>query len=939
MGRTSAEVATLVGTETRMGTRILDPRAVRLVRRTALAILGSGKVPMDRARRGVALPLVAVALLIFVSLGLAFLQTSETGYRMTALSAYRLRLHELLVSGLEEARLRLFEATSRLGDGSGQGLADPELRRQLLDAIGTAGGDVSGVELEVDLVPMLPNTGFLAQQDGTDTELILAKAKFYGLRPVVYSQSTEFGKKVEYYYSNLEPFKDEPTLPADYLGYCTVSVVAKHRGVTRSISVTHDIKVVDATPPAREFSLFAWRNTLDDPERMYRALSEGNGKLAIYSNAVGRQFVRGPYFMPIEGRADGLGGVSPTLGPSHPDSQRKWYGWSQLPAPRALFGQWGRVGADDPVQPSQACCNRCSFSGTTGPGVGLTASTDPAGFGASQPYFCPTVNAGGQKFLPMGEPDKLGTPMLGPSTWRGLLRHQVTEGEGENATSYYQALEWKPLEADTWDTRETGDRIDIEGSSGSTALWGLWTPVKAYAFKGGERCSEDGFLAGVGAGVVSFGGDVLNTVGFGAVELNSYHREPDRSEEGIAGPDTPDKLKEVAKGPMGKEYSDVEKAESSISVQPYGFWYEKKETQSFWGAIFRVGFNVLSAALMIPTAGAGGLLARGAGKIGAAKVATVLATRGGQVATGVAGTIAADRGITGVTRLLADGLQVTETPSFEEIVLKSDWATKAAQATAPGERALNLVMTGIKDGDANPAALEEWWAAEPDESPDKEGQENPATTQGFLPPGLKPYLRLSSVVYKDLPSALPGADKPLSIEGVVTVEKLPQQEDAFTQDLTYRGRGILFSAASARPDEPNKAPVFGGNLTRAGNGTGAAADHLTLVYWNNSEIPSTHARDGLGFLTFSKEKYEASVVSRFGVRPGTEHTRILGNLVCATLDRHRFDDNKNLRVYYNYEVLAPDKVETGGTPQPMDPGSFTAVAVSPKVAGWFEAAE
>ncbi len=923
----------------------------------------SPQVPGPDNRQGATLPIVLIALVLFLAMGFAFLGGSRGGYRLTAQAAYRIRLEQVVISALDEARYRLFQQTSLSAALRGQGATvNAEVRARLLEALFQAGGDPKNLDFTLELGDLLAVTRVMARASGFPTDFTKLEARFYGFRPVLYSEDGSFPKP-EDYYANTSTFQDDPrrAMPADLQGYCTVNVHVKQGGLQRRVAVTHDVKIVDAAPPAQQFALFSYRSPANLPERMFDALNVGEGTMAIYPQVVGRQFVKGPYALNIEGHTDGKGsrthgGDRPDFSASYPSMENAWYGWSQVPLQRALRLDFGRFFARGPARPNEICRDRSGFSATLGPGFGPTWTGDRAIFAAEQAYLAASVPVGFQRFFMNGEPHALNgnderrlsdLGGLGADTWRGLLRSPDPDASEDSVHPYkYSAF----VSAQDWAQKgEEGQTLLVEPGDAGV---GMWTPIKIYQFKN-DGCPRDGILANIGGAVKSLIGVTLDIVGFGFLELRSYKREPVR-EDMVKSPESSRDMEEMANRPGGPQTPEED---PNIYLMEYGMWWENNETLGALSSFINLGVNLIS----IATLGAGsavraGLVA-GKGLMGKAIVGIaqrqvpILVGAGG---AGVAGQILTGGGNTNVGSGQVSVGQIVETTdgSLDGMILSSSVATldpellnariapvsfnaitQRAQhsilqdAVTVGNEVLYQLMSGDPTlvGQVTPADLETWRQVEgafypPDDFPNM--------WHGFLPPGLKPYMRLATAVYPELVDLAGTGDVPVELEGVVAVERYPQAQDNFSQDLTYQGRGILFSSSRGDPDDPNKEPVFGGNIVPAERGR----DYLTMVYWSGAAPQDARRNTGLGMLGLTQPRNEGSFVSPYGVRAMGETTAIKGNLVTGFLDRHRFQGKNSLRVFYDWNMLAPEQGN-----QPAVPADFyLSVAVSPKVAGWYD---
>ncbi len=328
-----------------------------------LGMLIPGDFPDASPSRGAQALVVAVVFLVVMAiLGISVLTSSSGGYSAVARAAYSHKSTFLCEATAEEAASAMYLALSMplggttLSESTRRSFT--ETRRSLLRKfLGGAGGGV----LEVDLL----SKGMLSVSPRLAAffkgEIVEARARLWGFRPLKYTPDGLFSKE-EIYYRDPDGLLDPDTkpveLPRDFVGYCTIDVKVACRGVESSESFTYDVKIVNQSPPAREFVLFAYGYT--DPKanpslpQDYAARDlNGGGSLQIYGNRWGRIFVRGPYMIETEGFSDGTSGgyaspwgkrvggrpVAAVSYPNtcYPSSKKRWWWheWALVPALRA----------------------------------------------------------------------------------------------------------------------------------------------------------------------------------------------------------------------------------------------------------------------------------------------------------------------------------------------------------------------------------------------------------------------------------------------------------------------------------------------------------------------------------------------------------------------------------------------------------------------------
>lgn len=739
------------------------------------------------------------------------------------------------------------------------------------------------------------------------------------------------------------------------------------------------------------------------------------GRLITYSNYVGRQYVQGPYLFNTEGPGtDGMGGETPQVSPAFPSPKPDWGGWSQIPSPRALILPW-QVGWswESPVRPQRSCTHGGSFV-AGGLEIAVLTYDDPVGYGAGDFYFAAGSEVGRQRFYPAGEPQYFrqasggnktllygsSGPELGTSGFRGLLTRI-----GEDGTPEF--LQWNPGgSGGSWSEKDLQDTDQFAMEPAGPFGLGLYQPVKFYPFVKGEDCGDYGTLETIGNSIESFGSFLTEAITI--YKTTHYYRKPrGRNATAVAGipsvePTSEaelDKLLDLTGSFIGSTGQGPADWDPQLFQYPFAYSYQVSKTQGWQAAVLGSLLTVGSFAL---GAGAGAIVGKMVAKTllrGAASMTlgqTVTAVGAGFAAdagVGIGAEIAfrpginnmRDReGVTGGTATVVDGTITAEDleavadsiPRSEvrELTPEEQAAKSLAEskfrhvnqqlvsegfqdAIQGGMDVLAAYMSGTLSG-FNPGAFEQWKLSvnnyslgqflPTDIAGDDGNGDKWMRLEGFLPPGLRPMMRLSTKRYPRLQDALVQGEL-LRLEGVTSVDRL-SDEGSMVGQMGYVGRGILYSGANYDLDpEYNMRPNIGGDILPLDT----TRDHLTLVYW--PKIPSAQASDpeGTGMLTLGGDMNWGTFVGPYGVRPLQEKTTIMGNLVTGYLDRHRYPNNSNLRVFYNYRMLYPaaeniaagsppdgqlrPPVPAGQDPWGQHPAFFKSMTVSPKVCGWYDA--
>ncbi|MBI3892638.1 MAG: hypothetical protein HY303_14040 [Candidatus Wallbacteria bacterium] len=290
----------------------------------------------EARRSGQIIPIILICLCVMAILGIAMLFTGSSDYSQSALVVYGLRAQQLALAAQEEAQAALYDLLNSPVQ------PPPKLRLDLFNAIRSkVGANDTGDVTEYKLLKdgLVKRAEQLASANGGKLES--ADARFYGFRRVKYTTSGLFSSEKEYYRDPMQKF-DTGGLqtPEDYVGYYTIKVRATYGKITRELTQTHDMKVVDVAPPARQFALFSYYSAATEnggPPSDYSQndLNDGGG-IRVFANGSGRVFVRGPFVVKPRDVDTGAGGKSPptceTFPPEENQTERQqWFGWAAVP--------------------------------------------------------------------------------------------------------------------------------------------------------------------------------------------------------------------------------------------------------------------------------------------------------------------------------------------------------------------------------------------------------------------------------------------------------------------------------------------------------------------------------------------------------------------------------------------------------------------------------
>ncbi len=301
--------------------------------------------PRHRPPRGQIIPMILIVMVIMAILGLAVLFTGTSDYAQSALVVYGLKAEQLSLAALDEAQAALYE----MYNAPVQPL--PAHRKKLLDTIRAKVGSSDATPLpEIDLLAdgKVARSAALATAGGGKLEAVTVQ--FYGFRrlkyqPVKGSGDDLFRIENVYYHDPTRNFdKAGLQTPEDFVGFYSIKARASYGKLSRELTVTHDVKLVDVSPPAREFALFSFYSANTEspggPPATYslQDLNKGGG-FKVFANGASRIFVRGPFLVEPEDVPNGAGGRTPPTCSSYPPEEGRqqrehWWGWAAVPAIR-----------------------------------------------------------------------------------------------------------------------------------------------------------------------------------------------------------------------------------------------------------------------------------------------------------------------------------------------------------------------------------------------------------------------------------------------------------------------------------------------------------------------------------------------------------------------------------------------------------------------------
>lgn len=899
-------------------------------------------------RRGAVLVYIVLALAGAVGLvAFALTWSASSGYAIAAVDAARLST-QLAQDSLAEAATLAFE-----GPVTGAAPAELiDLREKLYDALENTlkpGGETitqDGVSVRADVPPgRIPGLSL----PGGDISIERLTYSFHGFKPVAYGEGAVFSDPRVFY--SERSFRDETKdlQPRDFQGFLSVEieVASRERGkvVRRTQTSTRDAKVVDVTPPAREFGVFSY-GAPPDAAYMLNDLNEG-GRLHVYPRA-SRAFVRGPLFLKVEDAAETthLGGdlrTTPSL--SFPENGRDWHGWAYIPGPRAvhmnnftgaatdylnglgnLLGMQGGV-TGHPRRPNRMEDRvETKILGIPLPGVALVGPALNAGVGAffpipsdeeiacAQPwvYLTGCIPPGKQTFSIGGDADPTssnGADATKIAMYDGILTEQGGAGKGV----YREGMRFPHQKYAGGQEVRDGDAIYPEpfvhersaAAPERPADHGIYGVYKIAEFRR-DLIFQLRMLDFLGAfwppakTLVVGAESLLRRLGvtpdIWLLLVNWYAHAP----KDLDGKLDPDLLTEGL-------------SNQSYLVAPYGLYYETPHNRA-------VMMELSSLMLAAGISYAASSLERGllrpiferhranTAKVSEKAVATIKEKRFGMKFPKTADKSA--KLTHGTIRWFSDSF-VSEGFKFVMKVL------------------LKLVFNGVVD---NVAFIGTWKAVgylrkrhlraalgkiaqwEPSPMADDVVREFP---KGLYPSKYRPYARVASRLYDtfdDLLAKNTDENGILRLDDVVLVKELAYKS---AQPLKYRGRGVIVALGG----KGGEGPVLDAPVVRED-----PLSYLTLVVEDvGDDAPGQPVARSVAL----GPVFQGTVYATSGARPAGDRSLILGNLITLHLYKSRIAMTSRMDVVYDQDRL-PAAMDQGGR------RDWWRLSVSPRSSGLME---
>jgi hypothetical protein len=455
-----------------------------------------------RMRLGVFTPIVLMVLTVFAILGIAYKSSSDSSYGQSAQVIYAMKASMLAAAALEEAQTVIYDKVNRPERYPLTTEWKAELLGKVEEAVkaketGTGpiifrSADSNGWINLLTVQGGVSKVKDLARDLSAEADITECKVKFYGFRKIPYNALGSMYDKESYY---AQPQIDDGAkiwVPNDFIGYYTIRASGKSRGQTKSLAVTHDMKIVNVAPIGHEFSLFQMRDKKDDVENNYYEtdLNKG-GPFRVFSRGWGRVHMRGQLTVEAEGLPGGEGGYGPFdkddsskrkplspnfLVPENMTGDLAWDGWHVMPNPRAgVMKREGFVGSRAQARPHTTPSGfvQTVVGGLTNAPIFSAAGSAYTRLGADPGLYIPENQSWytgfreptGKEFSLVGNPKVTADKLAGLSTFRGL-RFRMESGNQQpvDPQAYWPIDDIGTAPADHCGTRIWGPPSNLEAN-------------------------------------------------------------------------------------------------------------------------------------------------------------------------------------------------------------------------------------------------------------------------------------------------------------------------------------------------------------------------------------------------------------------------------------------------------------------------------------------
>ncbi|MBI4862718.1 MAG: hypothetical protein HY815_21025 [Candidatus Riflebacteria bacterium] len=866
-------------------------------------------------------------------LAFTLVSSATTGYGLAYHDVTGLKLSTSAESVVELALLAVFDPTTPEPQSDLTALKE-ELFERLQAAIGSTGGSsVSTALAGVQATRRIdPSRLGLSAGASSDVAVEQVMATLHSFRPIVHGDGGAYDIPEAFYGEPAFEDLKKDRVPRDFTGYLTLSVTVatRERGLStrRVVQVIRDVKVLDVTPPAREFALFSYGVPRDVPH-MLNDLNTG-GRMTTYPLG-SRVLVRGPMFLKVEDASDPVhigGEYRGRDSLSYPERGRDWHGWAFIPGPRAVHNSnfagdiremLGGLGpllagqgwtAHPRRPPSEADRARASILGFQFPGVLLVGPALGPAIGAFFPippdetiacsnpwvYLTGTVPPSRQRFSICGAPDPLRGPAASSrvSMFSGILTKKGGASKGiyqENLRFPHvaygggarvedgDAIYPEPFDYGTLSTRQEAPPTD-RGIAGYPSDQGIYGIYKIASFKREPVWSEQ-LLRFVSkhyppAGVLVLSAQsILRAMGWNPdIHLILVHWAA------TAAPDLVSELRQ--------EFMDQVIARKQYFVAPYGLYFESSMNRNVLEEVRTVltaaGFTLLSGKvtgfivgrIFRPASAPAGQVRPGDKAVDALKdkVFTQVTPKHADTLSGLTHGVLVWASKTfvsqGINSLLTEIMKATFKGAVEGLSFVATWKVVGFLRIRRLRRALDEIAS---------------WTPPP-----TVGELKREFPKGLLPPKYRSYERIATRAYGTFQELVTDRtqDGVLQLSEVMLVRELDWRS---AQPLRYSGRGVIV-ALGGRGTEP---PVLDAPVLRAD-----PRSYLTLVF---EDLAMTTLERPTARMLALGPVFQGTVYATSGVRPAAGKSLIAGNLVAFHINKGKIDESDTLEVVYDRDRL------------------------------------
>ncbi|MCO4783550.1 MAG: hypothetical protein KC646_14585 [Candidatus Cloacimonetes bacterium] len=245
-------------------------------------------------------------------------------------------------------------------------------------------------------------------------EILKAEVKFHNFSFLLFDSQNLYNNPQNYYRDILGRQGGQPPR-GDLYGFATIFIRMRFGLIEKDYYVTHDIKVVNNEPIAKNYVAFFGGTPNSNTSKTD---FNNAGKLQISAREKGRIMIMGPYYLDVEGIPSGTSGKASPM--TYKDG---WDGLAFMPSPRAIqtCGSFYSTGIERPDKTK----GMTGFSMGIG-GSGCMAMVMPGDPGYKgnpefQDYWAASVETGEQQVSIVGPPGQF-------NVWQGLLYKEDKDG-------------------------------------------------------------------------------------------------------------------------------------------------------------------------------------------------------------------------------------------------------------------------------------------------------------------------------------------------------------------------------------------------------------------------------------------------------------------------------------------------------------------------------